>query len=171
MKTTEDDFHRFVAHSKWWMQKLSLGNYCFFFARSDIDHDGEANINYGERSATICLAEEREGFFSIPQIARHEMLEVLVEDLASGLYDMFSDDYVQGKRHDVILRLEKILSCPSDKDVGYLKKQGSKNMPLKKGSSKKAISQNIKTEMAAGKPQKQAVAIAMKKAGKNRGKK
>lgn len=33
-------------------------------------------------------------------------------------------------------------------------------MPLKKSSSKKAMSQNIKTEMKAGKPQKQAVAIA-----------
>lgn len=33
-------------------------------------------------------------------------------------------------------------------------------MPLKKSGSKKAFSSNIKTEMAAGKPQKQAVAIA-----------
>lgn len=39
-------------------------------------------------------------------------------------------------------------------------------MPLKPGSSKKVISDNIKTEMAAGKPQKQAIAIAMDKAGK-----
>ena len=33
-------------------------------------------------------------------------------------------------------------------------------MPLKKSTSKKAFSQNVKTEIAAGKPQKQAVAIA-----------
>ena len=41
-------------------------------------------------------------------------------------------------------------------------------MPLKKGSSKKVIGQNIRTEMHAGKPQKQAIAIAMHKAGKGK---
>ena len=39
-------------------------------------------------------------------------------------------------------------------------------MPLKSGSSGKAISANIATERNAGKPEAQAVAIAMRKAGK-----
>lgn len=40
-------------------------------------------------------------------------------------------------------------------------------MPLKKGKSKKVVSENIKTEMAHGKPQKQAVAIALNTARKS----
>jgi len=44
-------------------------------------------------------------------------------------------------------------------------------MPLKQGIGKKAVSANIKTEMAAGKPQKQAVAIALSVARKNAAKK
>lgn len=41
-------------------------------------------------------------------------------------------------------------------------------MPLMKGKSKKAFGYNVKTEMAAGKPQKQALAIAFSKAGEKR---
>lgn len=37
-------------------------------------------------------------------------------------------------------------------------------MPLKHGKSKEAVKSNIKTEMSAGKPQKQAVAIALSEA-------
>ena len=44
-------------------------------------------------------------------------------------------------------------------------------MPLlkgKKAKTKKGISENIRREMHAGKPQKQAIAIAMSQAGKSR---
>jgi hypothetical protein len=37
-------------------------------------------------------------------------------------------------------------------------------MPLKRGASPKTVSSNIKTEMKAGRPQKQSVAIALNEA-------
>lgn len=41
-------------------------------------------------------------------------------------------------------------------------------MPLKKGYSRETVSKNIKTEMKHGKPQKQAIAIALSVARKAR---
>ena len=44
-------------------------------------------------------------------------------------------------------------------------------MPLKKSASKKAVSENIRAEIKAGKPRKQAVAIALAVQRKAKGKK
>lgn len=44
-------------------------------------------------------------------------------------------------------------------------------MPLRSGKSKAAVSANIRELKGTGRPQKQAVAIALDKAGKSRAKK
>lgn len=125
MKSTKQDFEQYVAHCKYWMKHLSLGNYTYAFLMQEDDHD--ARIIHGDPLCiTVVIAEEREGFSSVPMLARHEMLEVLVDGLADGLYSMYSDEWVQEKRHGVIQRLEKILTIPTDKEVGYSPKRKKK---------------------------------------------
>jgi len=46
--------------------------------------------------------------------------------------------------------------------------QKGSDMPLQKGKSKAIIGANIRTEIRAGKPKKQAIAIALHKAGVKR---
>jgi hypothetical protein len=56
-------------------------------------------------------------------------------------------------------------------NVGIVNHLKLNTMPLKKGYSQPTIAKNIKTEMKAGKPYKQAVAISMSVAKKAAGKK
>lgn len=70
--------------------------------------------------------------------------------------------------------------CSLGQRIGHLKEthrksqypkqvqERGKNVPLKKGKSRKVISSNIRKEIKAGKPRNQAIAIALAKAGKKK---
>jgi hypothetical protein len=60
--------------------------------------------------------------------------------------------------------LKKLESNKNEQEIH--KTVRGKDMPLKQGSSPKTISANIRREMKAGKPQKQAIAIALTTARK-----
>ena len=65
----------------------------------------------------------------------------------------------------------RALNSKANKYDSIIRARRANKMPLKKGKSKKVISDNIRAERNAGKPEAQAVAIAMSKAGKTKGKK
>jgi len=86
--------------------------------------------------------------------------KTLVDELVTGGYEAGEVDFLPG-------------ACGS---LQALWPKGSKrrfDMPLKKGYGKKTVGENIKTELKAGRPQKQAIAIALsvaRKAKKSHGK-
>jgi hypothetical protein len=67
--------------------------------------------------------------------------------------------------------VKRIRKWRNERRARARREKGRLSMPLKKGSSKKTIQSNIATEVAAGKPVKQAVAIAYEKAGHGSAKK
>lgn len=138
-KTTEEDFKQYVAHCKWWMVKLSICEYTYRFIAENATHPASVTTT-DEMLAEVGLALERDDWVSIPMLARHEMLEVLVDDSFKDAYAIYNDDYVQAKRHKLIHRLEKILPIPSDKEVGYVgkkKKKAKKEKEMPCGKKKK----------------------------------
>jgi hypothetical protein len=64
-------------------------------------------------------------------IARHEMLELLLEPLFALQQNEIHEDKTYRAGHEVIHRLENILPIPSDKEVGYVGKKKKKK--VKKG--------------------------------------
>ncbi len=121
IKSTQEDFKQYVAHVKWWVNKLGLSNMMPAFKFEKIDSDSDANvfINWGDKLLLFGLNTEREGLMSIPCLAQHEALEGLFGGLTAELTEYLSANAVKGLTHDAIHRLQAILPLPTDKEVGY----------------------------------------------------
>lgn len=96
-------------------------------------------------------------------VERHDFFEVILDE----------EDYDRLLVKGVVKEFKGGLHGQRNLNV-YLWVDKESNMPLVKGAaakSKKGFSSNVKAEMEAGKPQKQAVAIAYSEAGKAKKKK
>jgi hypothetical protein len=120
--TTKQDFERYRAHIAYWIKKCSLTNYQWFVAIEDINRDATVGVNWKGRRLDFAIAKEREGKFSIPSLARHEVFEALIGEMSCRLGEFLAEDIIVTITHDIIHRLQEIIPLPSDKEAGYVKK-------------------------------------------------
>ena len=126
------DTDRFKAHLKYWKDRLHLGTYTIF-ASDDLEEvGGQCEMNHASVIANIRIG-ETDDFWNEANIARHEMLELLLEPLYALLIKSTHEDLIYRAGHEVIHRLEQILELPTDKEVGYGGKMGCKGKKKPKG--------------------------------------
>lgn len=103
---------------------------------------------------------------------------LILEPIAAGALAAAEQEEIGSMQFSLHVPCKCLCECENSCPIGYLlcpfcsrgecSRKEVKQMPLKSGKSKKVISENIRTEKAAGKPQDQAVAIALHKSGKSK---
>lgn len=109
----------FKRHLLYWRDRLSLNNY-----RIEIEYDGDSTgadtlIDHKQLVAVITIGKTDE-LYTIPYLARHEMLEVLLAPLWRMIQEVYSEAMSQRAAHQIIHRLERILPVPTDEEVKSL---------------------------------------------------
>jgi hypothetical protein len=139
MGATKPNFELFKAHLRYWRETLHLANN-FIEAEYDPDIQGaEVDLNHDSLVPTIRIGSVDE-IWTEAVLARHEMLELLLEPLKALLWKEAQSDKTYRAGHEIIHRLENILPLPTNKEVGYVgkkKKKAKKEKEMPCGKKKK----------------------------------
>ena len=127
---------RFVAHLKYWKEALHLGAYRINAAYDYEGIGGECEMNHESLTAIIRIGEVDE-IYTEATVARHEMLELLLEPLHALTWENVGNKWAYRAGHEVIHRLENILPIPTDAEVGYVGKKKKKEKEMPCGGKKK----------------------------------
>ena len=134
--STKPDKDLFKAHLSYWKNKLSLGHQFIEVAYDYAGVGAECSMNHESLIATISIGEVDE-VWTEAILARHEMLELLLEPIRNITWKDVNEDRFYRAGHEVIHRLENILPIPSDEDIGYIRNKKEIKCHSKKGHPKK----------------------------------
>jgi hypothetical protein len=116
-KQSAADLALYKAHLLYWDEKLGLKNYVKRFESAYQAEDATCATNHQERFVTFTIGEDRSNNYTIPELARHEALELLFSDLEDSLTEFLADKPVRRMVHDAIHRLENVIPLPKDGQV------------------------------------------------------
>jgi len=112
-KTTKKDFEIFKKEAEKWIEYFGLINYEVFYSHA-ADENGTAFAwtNQDGRNCTIGLAfdwDEKPKANELKRSAFHEICEVMISPLSDITTKLYNRDFVAGKVHDIIRRLENTI--------------------------------------------------------------
>lgn len=109
-KQKKDDLKEFKKRCEFWIKTLSLTDWDWRCEMSDeLMDNANVLLNPEGRKAYIGLCHSREDCITIEQLSIHEVLEILLADLAFMAEKEFSKDKVNDEIHKVINRLMPIM--------------------------------------------------------------
>lgn len=134
------DLREFKLHCRYWMQTLGLHQYSLVvFIDPMLDRVGAyTQMNHDEAQMSIALGMIDDAF-GVGYLARHEMLEVLLEPLYETMTGFVNDRVAQRRGHEVIFRLEKVMPIPTDEEVGIMGKKKKEKKGKKKEQTQPPI--------------------------------
>jgi hypothetical protein len=100
------DIQTLDAEVRKWINRLGLYDWdCKVGVLNKEGANGHVILNPDSRKATVCLCNPIEEIVTIEEIAKHEVLEILLADIGFLLSSYYTENIVSDEIHKVINRL------------------------------------------------------------------